>query len=827
MASTYLRAALAAAAGAALITMSTSGYAAWQSAAVPAPEGASLEAGPVKTLLTSPGGSPRTVDTQAGIRARVGDTVTVEVPVIVHTGGVPRSTLTVDVPPAAGDRALAAELTAVGPRVEVVPLDGGPDLEPVAGRSGAHTVPAAADGHTYAVRWSAATRITRDGKAPGARNGWGNGPESLQGASVGARPLTVSLTSPSLAFTDRRRWVGTARDDDGPHPERSPVMTRLLPLAIGGLALTAIGVSATQALGVNGTELPATPSTTVQVVVPEIRMDTTAVRVATAPGGSTLSPLGTLPVSVRPTSVTMTAQPPLKAADLPGLLAEVGVEIRWGETGCDATTWSVEPGDFDKRAVAAPKPTGTTTEAPLGQGRRTCALLASSLSEDELVQRFAGRTVLARTQWESAAPAPVSWSSTATTKALLTGLDVLPAPVRRALPVWASRSLARRRPHVELTSASASPAALATTHRAAIDAVPAGREAVAVADERRPAAPLPTAPVPRGRSAVAAAYALDETDQSAENTGRIESAAGDVDANPSHPRSSNRPDATVDLDGESPRHPEVASTPPIAPFAWDDPDASIRDDDPGAAGQDDLSAARQEDSGIATEDDLSTVRQDDPSAPRQDDPSELPTRRARSRERRRRPWHRITDAAAAAVGTVVLAARTLDHRQEDPEDASGRGRHRSPLPATPIEVTRASRRRRRGSAAATSTETTPSSTTAPTTPLSPAVDGQNASPDDVPTPVDPDDLGRRTGPPTPSSEEDNPWRRRASHAEVRRAALIQDFEARRAAAEAAMRLELDRARLLSPAERLAAERDSGPSPATHRRSAPPPPDHEA
>lgn len=209
-------------------------------------------------------------------------------------------------------------------------------------------------------------------------------------------------------------------------------MTRLLPLAIGGLALTVIGVSATQALGVNGTELPATPSTTVQVVVPEIRMDTTAVRVATAPGGSTLSPLGTLPVSVRPTSVTMTAQPPLKAADLPGLLAEVGVEIRWGETGCDATTWSVEPGDFDKRAVAAPKPTGTTTEAPLGQGRRTCARLASSLSKNELVQRFAGRTVLARTQWESVAPAPVSWSSTATTKALLT--VPLPAPTEAPEP---------------------------------------------------------------------------------------------------------------------------------------------------------------------------------------------------------------------------------------------------------------------------------------------------------------------------------------------------------------------------------------------------------
>ena len=106
MASGLVRASLACAAAAALLTTSTSGYAAWQTAAESSgPAAAALESGATRVFITSPGGEPREVDAQAGVRVTVGDTVSVRMPVTIRTGADPLAVLKVAVPTASGDAA--------------------------------------------------------------------------------------------------------------------------------------------------------------------------------------------------------------------------------------------------------------------------------------------------------------------------------------------------------------------------------------------------------------------------------------------------------------------------------------------------------------------------------------------------------------------------------------------------------------------------------------------------------------------------------------------------------------------------------------------------
>ncbi|GAB49876.1 hypothetical protein MOPEL_135_01140 [Mobilicoccus pelagius NBRC 104925] len=379
MAPPFFRATLAAAAAGALLTTSTSGYAAWQEAATDAREPAPLEAGPSTVELLGADDSPRRVD--AGdhgteIRAVVGERIRVTLPVTIHTRGA-GGMLRVIVPPARGDAPLAAELAATPPRLEVVPQDGDAPLR--VSPEGA-AVPAAADGHTYLVRWTTATRPTRDGRPAGARNAWGSGTASLQGAGVGPRQLTVTLT----------------RGDEA-----------------------------------GGDEAGGNEAGEVRTVVPAIAMDTAALRVTTAPDGSTLSGLGTRPLSLRPTSVALHPVTPLTEARARELRtdARLGVEIGWGTDDC-ATRWTVPVGGLARATRASPRPAraeaAPTENLPAGGGRRTCVRLLPGVARDDLVRRHAGRTLEARTTWTATSPAPATWTSTATTTERLP--IPLPAP---------------------------------------------------------------------------------------------------------------------------------------------------------------------------------------------------------------------------------------------------------------------------------------------------------------------------------------------------------------------------------------------------------------
>lgn len=183
----------------------------------------------------------------------------------------------------------------------------------------------------------------------------------------------------------------------------------------------------------------------------------------------------------------------------------------------------------------------------------------------------------------------------------------------------------------------------------------------------------------------------------------------------------------------------------------------------------------------------------------------LPTRRSRARARQRTPWDRVVEVAASAVGAVVLAARSVDRRHEDPvEDAEAEsgGRHRSAAPATSVEPRRRSTRRRRAALATGATSrpekaseraaVPPESVEAPPFEARPAGSPAEAS---------------RTGS-TAASSGRHFWAQRASKEEVARAVRVQEFEAKRAAAETAMKLETDDADL-SPIDRLIAEREAG------------------
>lgn len=386
MVSSYARAALAAAAAGALLTTSTAGYAEWQQAvASDAEKEGPVQAGPVSVEVLAADGTPRAVDPGAqggSVRAVVGESVRVHLPVTVRTqgsGGV----LRVEVPAATGDAPLAAELTTSRPRLEITPQDGGAAL-PIAAEGTSAEVPASADGHTYLLRWTTSTRATRDGRPPGRRNAWGSGAGSLQGASVGARPLSVTLT----------------------------------PRA-----------------GAPGH---------VQAVVPAVEMDTTAVRLtADAPGpGSggandaggtggtagkagagvtTLEGLGTMALALRPTSIALAPLAPTTATELRDMRRlGLATEVTWGSSGCGTPRWVVGSGGFATRAAASPTPVrgaAATEPLPAGEQRRACVRLAGA--PEDLVRRYAGRPVQARTTWTSTSPAPATWSSTATNEARL------------------------------------------------------------------------------------------------------------------------------------------------------------------------------------------------------------------------------------------------------------------------------------------------------------------------------------------------------------------------------------------------------------------------
>ena len=376
--SRYARAALAAAAAGALLTTSSPGYATWhQALAGEETATATVRTGPVSVEVTGTDGTSRTLDPGAHggkVRAVVGESIRVQVPVSVRTRGA-GGILQVEVPAAAGDAPLAAELAETHPRIEVVPQDGGAPVPLTADGRGAE-IPAGEDDRTYLLRWTTSTRATRDGRPAGRRNGWGAGAGSLQGASVGARPLTLTLT---------------------PH---------------GG-----------------------TPGHA-QAVVPAIEMDTTAVSLTTSPSRTTtegvtaavtrIRGLGAMPLTLAPGSIGLAPLAPTTAAGLRELRRHgLGVEVTWGDSGCGAPRWVVPAGGFTARASAAPKPVRGATAGdvlPAGGSRQACLRLTGA--SPELVRRHAGHPVQARTTWISTSPAPATWRSTATSEARLT----LPVP---------------------------------------------------------------------------------------------------------------------------------------------------------------------------------------------------------------------------------------------------------------------------------------------------------------------------------------------------------------------------------------------------------------
>lgn len=191
--STVVRALLALGAGGALLTTSSAGYVAWQDSHDAAPSGPSVEAGSVSVQVVSADGTKREVGAGAGVRMVVGDTVTLSMPVTLRTGATPRSVLDIDVTAPGGDAPLVRELGANPTPIRVTATGGGPPLAPVQGDPTAFVVTPASDGHAYRLEWSTSTRATRDGKPPTSKNVWGSGAASLQGLSVGARPLTISL----------------------------------------------------------------------------------------------------------------------------------------------------------------------------------------------------------------------------------------------------------------------------------------------------------------------------------------------------------------------------------------------------------------------------------------------------------------------------------------------------------------------------------------------------------------------------------------------------------------------------------------------------------
>lgn len=207
-----VRATLAPALGVAVLSTTTPGYAAWQEAhAVRAPGTAgsgrlAIAAEPARILhipRDAEGRPAAPVDitaNPAAARLTVGDALRVELPVTLHVpADSPGALLRVVVPPATGDRALAAELAAPAnaPALAVTPRDGGPELAVDPRDRAARVVSAASDGRAYTIAWTTTTRPTKDGRARDATgtNWWGAGPASLQGTTVGPRSLTVTLTT--------------------------------------------------------------------------------------------------------------------------------------------------------------------------------------------------------------------------------------------------------------------------------------------------------------------------------------------------------------------------------------------------------------------------------------------------------------------------------------------------------------------------------------------------------------------------------------------------------------------------------------------------------
>lgn len=196
MKSIHVRIALALGAAATLLATSTSGSAAWRAAGSGVAPTPSLGIGPTTVLVTPAGGPPRPVDPTAPTTLGLGDVVTVRFPVTIHSTES-ASTLSVRPGTAKGDAALSHEVTVAPSTLSVRPVDGGPELAPSPHDQMSRLVDASADGHTYLVEWTMSTRTTRDGKAAGADNRWGDGPGSLQGARLEPRRIEVRLVTGS------------------------------------------------------------------------------------------------------------------------------------------------------------------------------------------------------------------------------------------------------------------------------------------------------------------------------------------------------------------------------------------------------------------------------------------------------------------------------------------------------------------------------------------------------------------------------------------------------------------------------------------------------
>lgn len=199
-----IRAAAAVALGVAFLAGSTPGYLAWQQAHAArdggqTQAGINLVAGKGQVLLTR-SAHDESIDITANpdaYRFVAGDALSVEFPVTLRVGAeVSQAVLEVDVPKASGDTRLATEFAATSSTLETRPTGDAPTLSEVPGRAMARTVTPAADRHTYIVVWTTRTRPTRDDKKPRTgtdSNLWGAGAPALQGMTVGARPMTVTL----------------------------------------------------------------------------------------------------------------------------------------------------------------------------------------------------------------------------------------------------------------------------------------------------------------------------------------------------------------------------------------------------------------------------------------------------------------------------------------------------------------------------------------------------------------------------------------------------------------------------------------------------------
>lgn len=203
-------------------------------------------------------------------------------------------------------------------------------------------------------------------------------------------------------------------------------------------AVLALGLSGAASSAVGGQVYD---GTTVAAWTPPLTMRSAALSIATAPGGSSITGDAGAPMHLAPSAVSLSLTPP--SPDVPLAPGGFGVDVAWGTDGCSTVRWTAPAAAFakakpeDGALSVAPTPVGAATEAlPAQSPRRVCARLSTSVKNDELVQRFAGRTVRVRTTWSATTDAPLTWSTTNATNAVRS--FPLPAPVAAAKPCTAS-----------------------------------------------------------------------------------------------------------------------------------------------------------------------------------------------------------------------------------------------------------------------------------------------------------------------------------------------------------------------------------------------------